>query len=210
MADKKVFDISHPDEAQTKPARKLMTSEPTLEQNDSATPEIQDEPTTAPIVSNKGAHLSPLSENVVPETESEPAIPGISDLPAALAEQKAEAEPEPVEAPESPMSEPADAEPEAPAESAPSELSKEEPEEEKVEPIKESASSDSILPNDSQRATAVAKDAMQSPTMFDTKAYYVPIGNSQHKHGHVLGAIIAGVVTAVVVVGGLLLFVKIS
>lgn len=206
MADKKVFDISHPDEAQTKPARKLMTNGPTLEQNDSATPEIEDEPTTAPIVSNKGAHLSPLSENVVPETETEPAVPGISDLPAALAEQKEEAGQEPIETPESPISEPADTEPEAPAEPAPSELT----EEEKLEPIKESASTDSILPNDSQRATAVAKDAMQSPTMFDTKAYYVPIGNSQHKHGHVLGAIITGVVTAVVVVGGLLLFVKIS
>ncbi len=202
MADKKVFDIAHPEEAKSKPARKLMTNEPTLEQNDSATPEIQDEASKEPIVSSKGATLQPLSDNVVPEETEAPAIPGISDLPEALAAQKEE-QPEPVEAPASPIEEPKEEVEETEPEPAPSELVPEETEE-KVEPIKENASTDSILPNDSQRATAVAKDAMQSPTMFDTKAYYVPIGNSQHKHGHAFGAIVAGLVTAIVVVGGIL------
>lgn len=201
MADKKVFDISHPEESSTKSTRKLITSEPTLEQNDSATPEIQEESVKETVVSRKGATLQPVSENVAPEQTDTPGIPGISDLPEALAAQKEEIS-EPIDAPESPIEAPEEKAEEATPEPAPSELSKED--DEKVEPIKQSASTDSILPNDSQRATAVAKDAMQSPTMFDTKAYYVPIGNSQHKHGHVLGAIIAGIVTAVVVVGGIL------
>jgi hypothetical protein len=80
--------------------------------------------------------------------------------------------------------------------------------EEKDEPIKQSASVDSILPDDSQRAASTAKDAMQSPTMYDTKAYYVPIGNSQHRHGHLGGAIIAGLITAALAIGAVLVVVK--
>jgi hypothetical protein len=223
MDDKKIFDVTPPKTpesiAAAKNARKIMLNDPQLKQDTSATPDM--EQTTEKAIKVETPHvelnLSPLTKEAnagtAPEVEKSTAKP----IEAQEAKESIEpanetiAAPEPVEEPSLSVTEQEDADAvekiDEPTESEEEQSEVEElspPQsvtEEKDEPIKESAAVDSILPDDSQRATATAKDAMQSPTMYDTKAYYVPIGNSQHRHGHVIGALIAGLLTAAVVVG---------
>ena len=57
------------------------------------------------------------------------------------------------------------------------------------------------LPDPGEKAAATAKADMQDPKPYDTKQYYVPIGNAHHKHGHVKGAFVFGIICAVIVVG---------
>ncbi|MBP9820696.1 hypothetical protein KBC85_00985 [Candidatus Saccharibacteria bacterium] len=70
--------------------------------------------------------------------------------------------------------------------------------EELPKPTKESPLSTDInidsLSNDS------ITNNMQQPRIYDTKQYYVPINDTNHKHGFIVGTIIAGVVTAVLAV----------
>lgn len=70
--------------------------------------------------------------------------------------------------------------------------------EEPPKPTKESSLSTDInidsLSNDS------ITNNMQQPRIYDTKQYYVPINDTNHKHGFIVGTIIAGVVTAVLAV----------
>ena len=51
-----------------------------------------------------------------------------------------------------------------------------------------------------------AKEDMQQPRIYDTKQYYVPINDTKHKHGFIVGTIIAGLVTAILVVGLIAIF----
>jgi uncharacterized protein (DUF2062 family) len=46
--------------------------------------------------------------------------------------------------------------------------------------------------------------------MYDTKAYYVPIGKGKHRHGHVVGAVIAGIITALITAAIVYYFVKLA
>lgn len=48
----------------------------------------------------------------------------------------------------------------------------------------------------------------QQPRIYDTKKYHVPINDTNHKHGFLLGTIVAGVLTAAIVLGALILIVK--
>jgi hypothetical protein len=201
MADSKVFDVAHPktDDVTAptvKPPRKIMLSEPVLEQGTSATPEIEDTPEVVDKnpISRTGTKITPRTENITVDSET---APEVGSWEVAASEK-------------SPTTELPAENPTSTVQKEVAETETEEPAVEKVEPVKDLSSIDSILPDTSQRASAVAKDAMQSPVMFDTKAYYVPIGNSQHKHGHVLGAIVAGIITAAIVVGSILLLAKLT
>lgn len=193
MSDPKVFDVSPPVTDATvapaaRPVHKMMVNEPTLEPSKSLTPGM-DEPGQAAnqtTVSRKAPKITPLTDEETSEPENDPETTTTTeDEP----EDEEEIELQPT---------PAAQEPAKKADQL-SGLEVAEPVDEKTEPIKDFGAVDSILPDDSQRATATAKESMQSPTMYDTKAYYVPIGNSQHKHGHIVGALIAGLVTAGVV-----------
>jgi hypothetical protein len=204
MDDKKIFDVTPPKTAESveaaKSARKiLLNTEPTLKQETSASPDIVDA-VSEPEPEKKAVVHQELI--LTPPTESSLTAPEIAENNDSVPAPKEVSEESPVapDAVDVEKDEPVDALEKDEEPSAPTE----EPEDDKQEPVKELAAFDSILPNDSQRATATAKDAMQSPTMFDTKAYYVPIGNSQHKHGHVVGSILAGILTAAIAVGAVL------
>jgi hypothetical protein len=62
------------------------------------------------------------------------------------------------------------------------------------------------LPDPGEKATKEAKENMQSPTIYDTKEYHVPIGKSHHAHGGVKGAFIFGIVCALAVVASIVAF----
>jgi hypothetical protein len=62
------------------------------------------------------------------------------------------------------------------------------------------------LPEASQPATDEAKDEMQDPKIYDTKEYYVPIGNSYHSHGGLKMAFAFGILCAVIVVGAIVYY----
>lgn len=60
------------------------------------------------------------------------------------------------------------------------------------------------IPDVSQKLTAEAEVNMQQPKAFDTNEYFVPIGETVHKHGHlreslIFGGILAAIVVAAVV-----------
>lgn len=220
MDDNKIFDVTPPKTpesiAAAKNARKIMLNDPQLKQGTSATPDLDDAGTEPAKVATPHTELTiqPPAEKEEPNT-----APEVAEVVEEPTEEPVKKKPE--------VDEPVAPEPKEPAVTAKEETEQastiesdseketvsnevaDEPEE-KEEPIKELTSVDSILPDDSQRAAAVAKDTMQSPTMYDTKAYYVPIGNSQHKHGHVMGAVFAGIIAALVAVGAVFAFAKFS
>jgi hypothetical protein len=67
------------------------------------------------------------------------------------------------------------------------------------------------LPDPSQPANDDSDLDMQDPKIFDTKEYYVPIGNTHHGHGSLKMALAFGVLCAAIVIGGVLYYVlKIS
>jgi hypothetical protein len=58
------------------------------------------------------------------------------------------------------------------------------------------------LPDMSEKKTTELTNQMDAPRIYDTKEYIVPIKDTMHSHGG-LGIVIAGIVSAVVVVGGI-------
>ena len=56
-------------------------------------------------------------------------------------------------------------------------------------------------PDSSQKMTSNLSENMQSPKFFDTKEYHLPISQSKHSHGFLVGSIVAGILFAVVVAG---------
>jgi hypothetical protein len=58
------------------------------------------------------------------------------------------------------------------------------------------------LPDMSEKKTTELTDQMEGPRIYDTKEYVVPIKDTMHSHG-TLGKILAGIISAVIVVGGL-------
>jgi hypothetical protein len=200
MDSKKIFDVSPPKPSEplveTKNIRKIMLNEPVLSQETTATTEIETMPEIkVKEVPHQELMLTPLTENPTVAPLNEPIVNGERDE----AQKDSESNEATLESPEyEPLS---DASVE---ETSPSAEPEKEAEEEKQEPIKELASFDSVVPDDSQRASASAKGAMQSPAMYDTKAYYVPIGNSIHKHGHLTSTIIAGLVTALFLIAAVI------
>lgn len=58
------------------------------------------------------------------------------------------------------------------------------------------------LPDMSEKKTTELTDTMDGPRIYDTKEYVVPIKDTMHSHG-TLGKVIAGVLSAVIIVGGL-------
>lgn len=208
MDNKKIFDVTPPKTAESieaaKSARKIMLNDPALKQDSSASPDIETAPSTPEknLVPHQELTVSPLTDEPKTDAKTAPEISSSEDKKASVADEPkteeipaetANDEPETDEEAEIPKKDVVTDEPE-----------KAEEVEDKQEPIKELASFDSIIPDDSQRATATAKDAMQSPTMYDTKAYYVPIGNSKHRHGHVFGTVIAGLIVAALAVGAVI------
>jgi hypothetical protein len=216
MDDKKIFDVTPPKTpesiAAAKNARKIMLNDPQLKQDTSATPDIVQTPQLPekPAVPHAELNIAPLVKETPPTTEFKIKDTSTESETAHVSEEVSEEPSSILESVEEPAVSPSEEEvpdvdvnkveenEEQTKEVEKTVESKDRPEE-KDEPIRESASVDSILPDDSQRASATAKDAMQSPTMYDTKAYFVPIGNSQHRHGHVFGAVIAGLFTAIIV-----------
>jgi hypothetical protein len=57
------------------------------------------------------------------------------------------------------------------------------------------------LPDPGETAAIEAKEGMQNPKIYDTKEYYVPIGQAHHKHGSFKLALLFGIICAVIVVG---------
>lgn len=84
-----------------------------------------------------------------------------------------------------------------------------------AEPNKEEASAPSVpgpsspyeasdsLPDFSEKKTTEMTNDMDSPRIYDTKEYIVPIKDTMHSHG-TAGKVIAGVVSAIVVVSAVL------
>lgn len=56
------------------------------------------------------------------------------------------------------------------------------------------------LPDMSQQLTTKLTNDMQTPRIYDTKEYIVPIKDTMHSHG-TIGILVAGLVSAAVVVG---------
>lgn len=198
---KKVFDIAHPEQTQAvaKP-KKILLQEPTEDTFEATTaPELTTK-SSANVVSRKSMTIEPIVAEEAASTapvETVPESAMAKEAETTEPEQpEAEAEEEELETEEQIVTETAEPEEEKP----------EEPEEEPAAPIKESFGMVDAGLDDSQRATAAAKEAMQEPKIYDTKAYYVPIGNSHHKHGHVAGAIVAGILTAAAVALAVLYF----
>jgi hypothetical protein len=54
------------------------------------------------------------------------------------------------------------------------------------------------LPSKTAQETTEVTNNMSQPKIFDTKEYFVPIHDTTHKHGHMMGTIIAGIVSALV------------
>jgi hypothetical protein len=71
---------------------------------------------------------------------------------------------------------------------------------------KERFAATDALPDPGQKAAEEAKNNMQDPKPFDTKEYYVPIGNTHHKHGSVKAAMAFGVLCAVLAVAAALYY----
>lgn len=53
-------------------------------------------------------------------------------------------------------------------------------------------------PDSSQKLTSETYEHMQGPKLFDTKEYYLPIFRTHHKNGFLFGAVVAGLLTAVI------------
>lgn len=54
------------------------------------------------------------------------------------------------------------------------------------------------LPDSADKLTARTDAQMQSPKLFDTKHYHLPISQSTHSHGFMVGSILFGVIFAAV------------
>lgn len=67
--------------------------------------------------------------------------------------------------------------------------------------VPDSFSASDGLPDDSQKLASSTQQSMQSPTIYDTTAYHVPIKETVHGHGALKASITFGVLCAVVVVG---------
>lgn len=63
---------------------------------------------------------------------------------------------------------------------------------------------DLALPDSTEQLTSKTTDNMQTPNLFDTKEYHLPISQSSHSHNFWLGTIIAGILFTVIIVGGTL------
>jgi hypothetical protein len=66
-----------------------------------------------------------------------------------------------------------------------------------TEPEKPHEQEEHPTPDSSQIMTAHAEENMQNPKLFDTKEYHLPITQSVHGHGSKLGAILFGLIFAV-------------
>lgn len=73
-----------------------------------------------------------------------------------------------------------------------------------TEPTKEAPLSTDLNFDNLNKVSSATND-MQQPRIYDTKQYYVPINDTKHKHGFIAGTIIAGLVTAILVVGVLVM-----
>jgi hypothetical protein len=202
VADKKVFDITHPEQSPSvseKP-KKIMLAEPKAEDTQAASaPELAATPDAAPV-SRRGMTIKPASSAgqlvEVKTTESEVSesatqIVSVATKPAEATATDTEVEVEPV------VGEVLNTE-ETPTEAAP------EASEESLTTIQEPFGVADIGLNDSQKATTAIKQTMQDPKIYDTKVYYVPIGKTHHKHGHVAGAVLAGLLAGAAAIGAIL------
>ncbi len=214
---KKFFDVTPPSSSKGAPALKTKSRQVMVKTEDE--PKLED-PLLAP---SDGSSESAHGELVlkVPEQVIEP--------PVEVATEPKE-EPTAIELPPSPISE----EPKEPVEEKPAlavpppehdmpavnplpETTPEEPAEE-AEAEKEQAEADKdvaapepfaatdALPDSSTLAANEAKDGMQDPKLYDTKAYHVPIKETHHGHGSAKAAFAFGIVCAVGAVAGAVYF----
>ncbi|MCA9350119.1 hypothetical protein H6794_00550 [Candidatus Nomurabacteria bacterium] len=57
------------------------------------------------------------------------------------------------------------------------------------------------LPDSADKLAHQSEAKMQTPKLFDTKEYHLPISQSTHSHGFLVGSIIFGVLFAIALVG---------
>lgn len=57
------------------------------------------------------------------------------------------------------------------------------------------------LPDSADKLAHQTEAKMQTPKLFDTKEYHLPISQSTHSHGFLVGSIIFGVLFAIALVG---------
>jgi hypothetical protein len=185
MADNKVFDVAHPKNIsepaeEPKQARKIILNAPgAADLSEPATTDSQE------IVSHKAQKIEPISEAKSEEPEQEPTKePELASKDVIEEPEEGAANYEKSEDPEQKDT-----------------TSNEEPKDEdkpvNTEPF---AASDS-LPDASEKAAASTKEVMQEPKIFDTKEYYVPIGDAHHAHGHGRTSLLVGLLVAAIVVG---------
>lgn len=60
------------------------------------------------------------------------------------------------------------------------------------------------MPDPGEQVAKTAQDNMQNPKIYDTKEYYVPIGDTHHTHGNLKGALIFGMICAIIVIGAVI------
>jgi len=164
-------------------------------------------------------------DNEEPGKEEPADLPGVNPLPGTMDESRAPSEEEEVQEDEAPEAVEADEEPEKQdqepqelehhpdnsekkhspiiEESDPEPKEAEEPaDDSKIIPAEPFAATDA-LPDPGETAADEAKDDMQDPKIYDTKEYFVPIGNTHHKHGGLKMAFAFGILCAAAVVGAI-------
>lgn len=97
-----------------------------------------------------------------------------------------------------PLNNPETTEPKGPNSTESQELPKKTYKNDKSLTISTTYEASDSLPNNIDIKTTEATNNMQSPRIYDTKEYFVPIKDTTHSHGH-LGTILAGLVAAAVV-----------
>jgi hypothetical protein len=172
------------------PATEENTEEPNVE-DDLSTDTSEDEP-----VEDSPQEVVDSPEDPAPEPPTEQPVE--SETPE-LTEGADDNTPEPEVAPQdvAPIIEP-QIETVAPP---PTDQPQPEPHAEVPETPAEKYSVVDSVPDPGKEATENAKSGMQDPKVYDTKEYYVPIGNAHHKHGSFKLALLFGVICAVIVVG---------
>ncbi|HUD03386.1 MAG TPA: hypothetical protein VMR51_01205 [Patescibacteria group bacterium] len=176
------------DPANSNPPAALPVSHPDLKIDKSAS-ETTDEAATS----------ESTEENTDKTADKTEDIPAVDPLPGTVKEEVSEKE-------ETPKDESTEEKPETEDENEPKTEPADESKDAKDEPDtpappKERYAATDALPDPGEKAAVEAKETMQDPKIFDTKEYYVPIGNTHHGHGHLKAALLFGVICAVVVIG---------
>jgi hypothetical protein len=141
--------------------------------------EATENPTTVAddtkLVSNIGTKIAPIDTSLQANGEQKQIEPAATEAPQSVDTAAVQSEEKPAEPEEK---------------------------EQKTGPASPYEAVDS-LPDMSEKKTTELTDQMDSPRIYDTKEYIVPIKDTMHSHGG-FGIVVAGIVSAIVVVGGII------